>query len=63
MNHLDPLDPRFPVRLDADAPEFWRLTRTWPDTATAVGQTAAAIAQAARREERFTVPSGRYYLP
>jgi hypothetical protein len=64
MTHLTPLDPRFPVRLDADAPEFWRTLRTWPDPATVVGQTAAAIAQAARREERFTVPAdpGRYYL-
>jgi hypothetical protein len=34
MTHLTPLDPRFPVRLDDDAPVFWRLTRTWPDTAT-----------------------------
>src|SRR5262245_21830033 len=54
---LDPLDPRFPLRLDSPAPLFWRVLRTWkyhsPEFADA--ESRRAVRHTTRGEETYVL--------
>ncbi len=57
--HLDVLDPRFPVRITADARHCFALLAVWDgrDPGFVVDETRRAERQAARYEERFVTPA------
>jgi hypothetical protein len=56
-DHLDVLDPRFPIRLSMPPSIFHELIALRPDRACADGELHRARAQAARREERYVTPA------
>ena len=60
-DHLDPLDPRFPIELGPRCDLFWAALAPWqaypdrhPARAFAADEAAAAVEQITRREEAFT---------
>ena len=54
-DHLDALDPRFPIALTSEAPLFWSSLRPWwsHSSAFAMAESERAGKQAGRREEAF----------
>jgi hypothetical protein len=56
-DHLDVLDPRFPIRLSMPPSIFHELIALRPDRACADGELHRARVQAARREERYVTPA------
>jgi hypothetical protein len=56
-NHLDPLDPRFPISLDAPSPVFWQaLAPFWcHSSGFAMAESERAGKQAAQQAEAFVL--------
>jgi hypothetical protein len=64
-DHLGPLDPRFPISLDAPSPVFWQALRPWQAHSHTFGSEAAgrfadlesrrAVRKAAEHAEAFVL--------
>jgi len=54
---LDPLDPRFPLRLDGTSPVFWDVMRRWwlHSSKFADAESRRAVRHTVRGEEAFVL--------
>jgi hypothetical protein len=57
QDHIDILDPRFPIRQSMAASCFWEMASLRPDRAALSGLAARARADEADHQERYVTPA------
>jgi hypothetical protein len=57
QDHIDILDPRFPIRQSMPASCFWEMASLRPDRAALSGLAARARADEADHQERYVTPA------